>query len=109
MAPDSQTFIEKSRVKGKRKLHRVLETCTALYLSRKTDTIYPDLSKETNMTYPVGLAQKKLFHVISFYKSLIKDGVISEGGSGFARYEQLVERYNEMKWDKMMKKNHIIP
>ena len=61
------------------------------------------------MTDAVGLAQKKLFHVISFYNKLIKDGVISEGGSGYTRYEELVERYNEMKWDKLMKKNHIIP
>ena len=61
------------------------------------------------MITPVGLQQKKLFHVIGFYKSLIKDGRLSEGGSGYARYEELVERYNEMKWDKLMKKNHIVP
>ena len=61
------------------------------------------------MTYPVGLAQKRLFHVISFYKSLIKDGKLPDGGSGFARYQELTERYDEMKWDKLMKKNGILP
>lgn len=59
------------------------------------------------MTYPVGLAQKKLFHVISFYKSLIKDGKLSEGGSGYARYEELVEKYNIMKWDKLMMRHDM--
>jgi|TARA_R100001530_G_scaffold136176_2_gene115625 hypothetical protein len=55
------------------------------------------------MNQPEGIAQRRLLRIINFYKSLIDDGKLKEGGAGHTRYNELRDRYNSIRWQKAMR------